>query len=79
LGNPGEFTILQLAQKVIDIVGSKSKIVFRPLPGDDPMQRQPDLTVARRELGWEPTTMLDEGLKRTVAYFEARLRSDQAH
>ena len=73
IGNPGEFTILQLAHKVIDITGSRSKIVFEPLPRDDPMQRQPNLTVARRELGWEPTTMLDEGLKRTIAYFDQRL------
>ncbi len=75
LGNPGEFTILQLAQKVIEIIGSRSKIVFRPLPGDDPLQRQPNLTLARRELGWEPTTELEKGLKLTIAYFDQRLKA----
>ena len=79
VGNPGEFTILQLAQKVIDIIGSRSQIIFQPLPRDDPMQRQPNLTLARRELGWDPTTMLDEGLKKTIAYFDERLKkSSQA-
>jgi UDP-glucuronate decarboxylase len=73
IGNPGEFTIRQLAEKVIALTGSKSVIEFRPLPGDDPMQRQPDLTLAREKLGWEPTAQLDEGLKRTIAYFEQRL------
>ncbi len=71
VGNPGEFTILQLAQRVIALTGSKSKIVKKPLPSDDPMQRQPDLTLARSKLGWEPTTQLDDGLKKTIAYFEA--------
>ena len=75
LGNPGEFTILQLAQKVIEIIGSRSKIVFRPLPGDDPLQRQPNLTLARRELSWEPTTELEKGLKLTIAYFDQRLKA----
>jgi UDP-glucuronate decarboxylase len=73
IGNPGEFTIRQLAEKVIALTGSKSVIEFRPLPGDDPLQRQPDLTLAREKLGWEPTAQLDEGLKRTIAYFEQRL------
>jgi UDP-glucuronate decarboxylase len=70
LGNPGEFTIRQLAEQVIDLTGAGSKLVFRPLPTDDPMQRQPDITLARSKLGWEPTVQLDEGLRRTIAYFE---------
>ncbi|MCX7041655.1 MAG: GDP-mannose 4,6-dehydratase, partial [Gammaproteobacteria bacterium] len=73
LGNPGEFTIRQLAEQVIDLTGAGSKLVFRPLPTDDPMQRQPDITLARSKLGWEPTVQLDEGLRRTIAYFEELL------
>ena len=78
LGNPGEFTILQLAEKVIQMTGAKSKIVNRPLPGDDPMQRKPDLTLARQKLGWEPVTALDEGLQRTIDYFEKLLSLGKA-
>ena len=78
LGNPGEFTILQLAEKVIQMTGAKSKIVNRPLPGDDPMQRKPDLTLARQKLGWEPVTALDEGLRRTIDYFEKLLSLGKA-
>jgi UDP-glucuronate decarboxylase len=71
IGNPHEFTILKLAEKVIDLTGSESKIVMRPLPADDPMQRKPDITLARQQLGgWEPSTCLEEGLKRTIAYFD---------
>ncbi|OGT54911.1 MAG: NAD-dependent dehydratase [Gammaproteobacteria bacterium RIFCSPHIGHO2_12_FULL_63_22] len=73
LGNPGEFTIRQLAEAVIELTGAGSKLVFRPLPTDDPMQRQPDITLARSTLGWEPTVQLDEGLRRTIAYFEELL------
>ena len=74
LGNPGEFTILQLAQKVIELTGSASKIVNKPLPGDDPLQRKPDLSLARATLGgWEPVMALDAGLQRTIAYFDKRL------
>ena len=73
LGNPGEFTIRQLAEAVIELTGAGSKLVFRPLPTDDPMQRQPDITLARTKLGWEPTVQLDEGLRRTIAYFEELL------
>jgi len=69
VGNTGEFTILQLAEKVVALTGAKSSIVMKPLPSDDPMQRQPDITLARARLGWEPTTVLDDGLKRTIAYF----------
>jgi UDP-glucuronate decarboxylase len=73
IGNPGEFTILELAKKVIEITGSKSKIVFRPLPEDDPMQRQPDISLAKKELNWEPKVELDEGLKKTISYFDKLL------
>lgn len=74
LGNPGEFTILELAQKVIDKTGSRSRIEFRPLPENDPTQRQPDIGRARELLGWEPKVPLDEGLVRTIAYFDELLR-----
>lgn len=70
LGNPGEFTILELAEKIIDITGSKAKIVFKPLPQDDPLQRKPEITLAREALGWEPTVKLNEGLKKTATYFD---------
>ncbi len=69
LGNPGEFTIRELAEKVIDMVGANSKIIFEPLPEDDPTQRKPDITQAKAELGWEPGITLDEGLKPTIEYF----------
>ncbi|WP_373531448.1 UDP-glucuronic acid decarboxylase family protein [Vampirovibrio sp.] len=74
IGNPGEFTILQLAEKVLALTGSTSKIERKPLPPDDPTQRRPDITLAKQKLGWEPTIMLEEGLKKTIAYFEQRLR-----
>jgi len=74
IGNPGEFTILELAEKVIAETGSKSKIVFHPLPSDDPQQRQPDISEARRVLDWEPEVSLEEGLKPTIAYFDQLLR-----
>ena len=73
IGNPGEFTMLELADKVLKLVGGKSKIVHRPLPQDDPLQRQPDISLARAKLGWEPTINLDEGLQRTIAYFKKSL------
>jgi UDP-glucuronate decarboxylase len=73
IGNPGEFTMLELAEKVLDLVGGKSKIVHRPLPQDDPLQRQPDISLAREKLGWEPTVPLEEGLRRTIAYFRKSL------
>ena len=69
LGNPGEFTMLQLAQKVIEQTGSKSKIVYLPLPQDDPTQRKPVIELAKKELDWQPTISLDEGLKKTIDYF----------
>ncbi len=70
LGNPCEFTILQLAELVIKQTASRSKIVYKALPQDDPMQRQPDITLARERLGWEPRIPLEEGLRRTIAYFQ---------
>ena len=73
LGNPGEFTILELAQKVIKQIGSKSKLVHKKLPADDPTQRCPDITLAKKELGWEPKIQLDAGLKKTIAYFDKLL------
>ena len=73
LGNPGEFTMLELAQKVIDLTGSKSKIIYLPLPQDDPTQRKPVIDLAKKELGWEPTIPLDEGLKKTIDYFKKQL------
>ena len=73
LGNPQEFTIRQLAEKVIGLTGSRSELTFEPLPADDPKQRQPDIALARRALGWEPVTSLDQGLPKTIAYFRAQL------
>ncbi|MCW5201550.1 MAG: SDR family oxidoreductase [Candidatus Electrothrix communis] len=73
-GNPGEFTILQLAENVIELTGSKSEIIFEPLPEDDPQQRQPDITLAKEKLGWEPKVPLREGLIPTIAYFDNFLR-----
>ncbi|MDA9831756.1 SDR family oxidoreductase [Akkermansiaceae bacterium] len=73
IGNPNEFTMLELAEEVIDLTNSSSEIVNLELPQDDPKQRQPDISLARRELGWEPVTQLREGLKKTITYFEAEL------
>jgi UDP-glucuronate decarboxylase len=70
LGNPSEFTILQLAEMVVSLTGSKSRVVFRPLPADDPMQRCPDITLAREMLDWKPTIGLEEGLNKTISFFE---------
>jgi UDP-glucuronate decarboxylase len=78
LGNPGEFSIRQLAEKVVSLTGSHAEIVYRPLPSDDPKQRQPDIGKAKSVLGWNPTTMLDEGLIKTIAYFDALLRENTA-
>jgi UDP-glucuronate decarboxylase len=69
LGNPVEVSILELAQKVVELTASKSKIVFKPLPSDDPKQRRPYITLATEKLGWEPAVRLTEGLKKTIAYF----------
>ena len=73
VGNPGEFTMLELAKKVVDITQSSSEIVFEPLPSDDPQQRQPNITLAKKILGWEPKIGLDEGLQHTIRYFRAVL------
>ncbi|MDD7147922.1 MAG: UDP-glucuronic acid decarboxylase family protein [Lachnospiraceae bacterium] len=70
LGNPGEFTIKQLAEKIIEKTGSKSKLIYQPLPADDPLQRKPVIDLAKEHLGWEPKVMLDEGLDKTIAYFK---------
>jgi len=73
IGNPNEFTIRELAEKVIELTGAKSKLVFRPLPQDDPTQRQPDISLAKEKLsGWEPKVHLEEGLLKTIAYFKQR-------
>jgi UDP-glucuronate decarboxylase len=78
IGNPGEFTMLALAEQVLQKVGGKSKIVFHPLPADDPKQRQPDITLAKTRLGWEPKIPLSEGLDRTIAYFAQLLEGPAA-
>jgi len=70
IGNPHEFTILELAQQVIELTNSKSKIIYQPLPSDDPLQRKPDITLAKKELGWEPKVQLREGLIKTIDYFK---------
>ena len=75
LGNPGEFTMLELAEKVIKHVGGKSKLAFHPLPQDDPKQRQPNISLAKEKLDWEPKVSLDDGLKRTVEYFRNLLKA----
>ena len=75
LGNPGEFTIKELAENVIDLTGSKSKMVNKPLPQDDPRQRQPDITRAKTQLDWEPSVVLRDGLVKTIAYFDELLKS----
>jgi len=72
LGNTHEFTILELANQVIELTGSSSKIVREPLPQDDPLQRKPDISLAREKLGWEPKISLKEGLARTIEYFKAQ-------
>jgi UDP-glucuronate decarboxylase len=70
IGNPGEYTILELADKIITLTGAKSTIVYKPLPQDDPLQRKPDITLAREKLGWNPVTDLENGLQRTIDYFK---------
>lgn len=74
IGNPGEYSMLELAETVIRLVGGHSKLVFKPLPSDDPRQRQPDISMARAALGWEPRVSLEDGLKETIAYFRKRLQ-----
>lgn len=72
IGNPNEFTIVELAEKIIAKIGGKSRLAFRPLPADDPMQRKPDISLADKQLGWQPRIELDEGLDRTIAYFRQK-------
>ena len=73
IGNPSEFTMLELAEKVIQLTSSKSKIVFEALPQDDPKMRRPDITLAKEKLDWEPKVKLDEGLRKTIEYFKKQL------
>ena len=73
IGNPGEFTVRELAELVLEVTGGRSELVYEPLPVDDPTQRRPDITLAREALGWEPTVELREGLERTAAYFRRHL------
>ncbi len=75
IGNPDEFTILELAQKTIDLIGSKSKIIYQPLPQDDPLQRKPDISLAKEKLNWQPKIKLDDGLKKTIQYFDNLLKT----
>jgi len=75
LGNPGEFTMKELAELVLELTGSKSKLEFRPLPADDPRQRKPDISQAQEKLGWQPTVPLKDGLVKTIAYFDELLKS----
>lgn len=75
LGNPDEYTVLELAEMILQLIGGRSKIVFKPLPQDDPTQRQPDIAVARSTLGWEPKVPLQEGLERTIQYFRTLLHN----
>ena len=75
IGNPGEFTMLELAKEVLDLTGSKSKIVYKPLPGDDPKMRRPDISLAKETLGWEPTIPLRKGLEKTIVYFDNLLKT----
>jgi UDP-glucuronate decarboxylase len=70
IGNPGEYTIKQLAELTIELTGSKSKLVYMPLPADDPTRRQPEITLARKHLNWEPTVPLREGLQKTIDWFK---------
>ena len=77
LGNPAEFTILELAKKIINLTDSKSKIIYKPLPEDDPKRRRPNIELAEKELKWEPKIQLDEGLKKTINYFERLLNNER--
>ena len=74
LGNPGEFTIKELAEKIIDLTNSRSSLEYRPLPSDDPVQRCPDITLAQKALQWQPTVALEDGLKKTIPYFESLIK-----
>jgi UDP-glucuronate decarboxylase len=76
IGNPGEFTIKELAEKIIEMTGSKSKLEFHPLPSDDPLQRKPDITLAKEKLNWEPTINLEQGLTKTITFFDNLLKEN---
>jgi UDP-glucuronate decarboxylase len=76
LGNPCEFTMLELAEKIVALTGTTSQLIFKPLPADDPKQRQPDIAYARKTIDWEPEIMLEEGLKKTIAYFDELLKGE---
>ena len=75
IGNPNEFTMLELAELVLRLTSSQSKIIFKPLPEDDPRQRQPNISLAKNKLGWEPKIKLEDGLKETIKYFREVLKS----
>ncbi len=78
MGNPGEFTIKEQKKKIVEMTGSKSNLIYKPLPHDDPQQRQPDISLAKEKLGWEPKIVLDEGLKQTISYFDDLVRQGRA-
>ena len=78
IGNPSEFTIKQLAEKVIEMTNSSSKLVYKELPSDDPTQRRPDITLAKETMGWEPKVALEDGLKSTIEYFDSLLSDESA-
>ena len=75
LGNPHEMTVLEFAKKIIEMTNSKSKIIFKELPKDDPVKRQPDISLAKEKLNWQPNYKLEEGLKKTIEYFDNYLRN----
>jgi UDP-glucuronate decarboxylase len=75
VGNPDEFTIKELAEIVIRLTNSGSKLIYKPLPSDDPMQRKPDISLAKEKLGWEPVVRLEDGLKKTITYFDDLLKN----
>jgi UDP-glucuronate decarboxylase len=77
LGSAEEITVVQLAETILDLTGSRSRLILRPLPSDDPSRRRPDTERARRELGWQPAVGLHQGLSHTIAYFDALLRADE--
>jgi len=77
LGNPGEVSILELAKLIIDLTGSSSRIVFKPLPQDDPERRRPDITLAQEKLGWKPTVSLEHGIRKTIEYFEGIIKAQE--
>jgi len=73
IGNPTEVTMLELAERILSLTGSTAKLAYKPLPADDPRQRQPDITIAKKNLDWQPTVSLEDGLKETIAYFRRTL------